>query len=334
MGGLLFKTGRIPANKYYDLVAKLETEYLFPKFGKFYNIPASIKDKKDFGDVDINISRSIITPNWGVYRESIVKDLNLNKGSYKFVSNVLSVLYDNFQVDFFARQAKHFESAYNFQSYNCLGNLIGKTVKRLEMKFSEEGLFFVYRRDNGKDNHYKSQLLLSRDMNKICDFLGLDYAHWVEGFTYQEMFYWFTKNKFFVVDPFLKISDTDRFTMQEFKNFCLRNDLKTKNSIALLHYDEKITELNILLQKFFNINLLEFINKEKEKERENKIIKEKFNGKIIINATGLRGKPLGQFISCFKNQFENESEFKKFIIDSDVDTVYKKIVSTFRHFSY
>ena len=334
MGGLLFKKGRIPAKDYYILVDKLKEEYLNPKFGKHYNIPAVIKDKKDFGDVDINLSGEIIKPDWKTFREGMLEDLGLEKPNYKFVKSILSTVYDNFQVDYFARKKSNFQSAYNFQSYNSLGNMIGKCVKRLDLKFSENGLFYVYRRDKGKDNHYKSELHISSDMEKICQFLRLDFEHWQNGFTYNEMFNWFSNCKFLITKPFLELNEKNvRLTILKFQNFIIENNLKSTKIMNFGSYDEKIDIVRKLVLETFNVDIQHFIETEIEKERISNLIKPKFNGRIIMNLIPeLKGKELGRFMKNFKNSFDEVEDFKAWVVESSMEVIENKIIRSAKEY--
>jgi len=306
MGGNLFKLGRLPRNEYLEIEQELRN-YLDKKLGEHYRIPRYYADKPDFGDVDIIISAAAITHNWEEFKQDLIHDLSLKQ--YKSAGAVFSTVYRNFQVDYFVRKAEFFESTYHFLSFNDIGNLIGKIFKRFNLKYGELGLNYVFRR---ADNHYVRDIPVSTDFKQIFRFLQLDYAKWQQGFdSKKEMFDWVVACPYFSVVPYQKMSKTlekrvkERPTIQAFMQYLEDHHIqKTYNFL------DKDAYLPIISAFFPNSNLIKEIEREKQREAYVNVIREKYNGRIIMELIPeLKGKALGTFINDFQNQFEDHEAY-------------------------
>lgn len=316
MGGNLLQTKRI---------SKQEYNYLFPIGKDNFFIPRSLSDKQDFGDIDVILKSTACSPSWEKTKDSILRDLNITK--YESFQSGLSVLYNDFSVDFFCMDAKKFNHAYYFLSYNCLGNLIGKIAKRLELKFGEAGLSYVFRRENSS---YKRDFLICDDFELICNFFGLDYKRWQEGFTYETMFQWVMESPFFSTDVYLdpkgnlkKRLENERPAIVKFANY-LKEKKITKNFVSPYSHDDIIG----IVDGFFGTYLSETIEKEKERECVVNEIQKKFNGNLLIELLGISGKELGNFINNYKKGFATDQFFENFILEAD----QKKINNNIKNF--
>ena len=304
MGGNLFKLGRLPKEKYLDIERELRI-YLDQKFGDQYRIPRYFKDKADFGDVDIILSHAILkNKTWPEIKEEIIEDLQLKK--YQTTGTLFSTVYRNFQVDYFLRSVKYFDSTYYFLSFNDLGNLIGKIYRRFNLKYGEEGLVYVFRRAN---QHYKKDIPVSLNFKKIYQFLKLDNQKWEEGFnSRKEMFDWIVASPYFSIQPYTKLSKKsekrakERTTMKRFLAY-----LEEKNIKQEYQYLENKEDYLPMIDAYFpEANLVEAIKKEKAREVFLEELKEKYNGKMIMQLfPQLKGKELGAFIKSFQDQYEN-----------------------------
>jgi hypothetical protein len=175
MGGNLFKVGRVDKDQYYKIVGFL-TPHLNRHFDTHYRIPVAYRNKKDYGDVDILLDAGYVqgNPNWD---KDLMQDLGVTE--FKKVRNVHSMLYQNFQVDIFLLKTNSLDTCWNFMSYNILGNLIGRIYHKFNLRYGEDGLFYVLR---GFNNHVSKEIIVSRDMRKILEFIGLSYQRWRKGF--------------------------------------------------------------------------------------------------------------------------------------------------------
>lgn len=319
MGGNLFKLGRLPRTDYLKIELDV-SQYLDGKLGEFYRIPRYYGDKPDFGDLDIIISSAV--ENWEQKRLEIIKDLGITR--HKSIGHVFSTVYQNFQVDYFVIPAEHFESTYNFFCFNDLGNLLGKICRRFNLKYGEQGLAYVFRRD---DENYKKDIILTKDFAKICEFLQVDYQKWKEGFAnLGEMFEWAIASPYFSVEPYLKPSKTienrakDRRTIQKFIEYLHEKEI----SKTYQYLENRDDYLPWIIKNFPEAELLEKIEREMELEKRETQIKAKFNGKLLMKLLpDLEGKKLGEFIVEFKKKFDN---FEQLILESSPEEIKRKIL--------
>jgi hypothetical protein len=326
MGGNLFKLGRLPRNDYFKIEREV-SQYLDKKLGDFYRIPRYYGDKPDFGDLDIIVSSA--AENWEQIRLQIIKDLEITQ--HKSIGHVFSTVYQNFQVDYFVIPAQHFESTYNFFCFNDLGNLLGKICRRFNLKYGEQGLAYVFRRN---DENYKKDIILTKDFAKICEFLRVDFRKWEAGFAnLEEMFEWAIASPYFSVEPYLKPSKSlenrakDRRTIQKFIEYLQEKKLNK----TFQYLENRDDYLPWLAENFPEANLPEKIATEKELENRENQIKAKFNGKILMKLLPhLEGKRLGEFIVSFKKSFD---DFEQFILENSEEEINRQILDFARKFN-
>jgi len=206
--------------------------------------------------------------------------------------------------------------------FNDLGNILGKMFRRFNLKYGEHGLSYVFRRGDG---HYKTDLPVSQDMEKILGFLKLDYSHWQYGFdTLEEMFTWVVQSPYFSVAPFFDPSVVtgrrieNRTTIRKFVEW-----LKASHITQVYNYLENRDHYLPLIETYFQeSNLTAQIDRELLREEELKAINEKFNGHIVMDITGLTGRELGSFIADFKKEF---TDFAAFLQQADAADIQKAI---------
>nr|WP_321233847.1 hypothetical protein [uncultured Psychroserpens sp.] len=302
MGGNLFKLGRISKAEYLKIEAKV-SKYLDKKIGtNNYVIPRYYSDKEDFGDLDILINSSEIE-DWQQLKLDIVADLNIQQ--HKSVGNVFSTVYDNFQVDYFTKSDTYFNSSYSFLCFNDVGNFIGRMVRRFNLKYGEKGLLYVYRRTN-QDN-YSKDIPITLDFEKIFTFLGLDYKVWEIGFASREvLFDWIIESPYFSTAPYLEENKAiqkrkQRTTVIAFIDYLKSNKIEKKPEFL-----ERDDYLNTIHNYFPEANLLSEIEKEQKRKAYIEVIRNKYNGRIIMALfPELNGKELGSFMTQFQTKFEN-----------------------------
>jgi hypothetical protein len=327
MGGNLFKLGRLPKAQYLFLEQQIR-QYLDGKLGQnYYRIPRYYAQKADFGDMDIIVSLEKIGDNWQQIRAEIGQDLGITQ--QKSTGAVFSTVYQNFQVDFFTTSAQYFESTYNYLSFNDLGNLIGKIFRRFNLKYGETGLQYVFRRE---DSHYKNDILITTDFQKICAFLGLDYQHWVAGFdSLPEMFAWVIASPYFSVKPYqeelaggMEKRLDRRTTIEKFVNYLADNQI-----VTVYDYLENKAEYLPMIASFFpEADLLTKIATEKAREKTVKLIQEKFNGNLLMEwIPSISGRELGQLINDFKIQFV---DFEAFILNSQPEDIKQQVLDFYQ----
>lgn len=303
MGGNLFKLGRIPKAKYLRIEGELRA-YLDHKLGNCYRIPRYYRSKPDFGDVDVIISDATIQSTWQDLRMEFVQDLDIQE--YKSAGAVFSTVYQNFQVDFFHREQRYYESTYHYLSFNDIGNILGKIFKRFNLKYGEQGLLYVFRRADG---HYQKDLQVSQDFERIFTFLQLDFAHWERGFdTLDEMFHWATASPYFSIQPYQEQDATtaqrvkERTTMRRFVEWLDAQGITQRYNFL----EDRDAYLPVINDFFPEAKLMEKITQERTRETVVAQLREKYSGKIVMHLfPDLQGVELGAFMRNFQAQWED-----------------------------
>lgn len=321
MGGNLFKAGRVTKERYDEILTSL-IPVLDKHFGNRYGIPKPYHDKADFGDVDIILDAGAVMnkPDWF---KNVCADLKVEE-THK-VRNVCSMLYQNFQVDFFMTPTSEFESSLNFMSYNILGNLIGRIYHKFNLRYGEAGLFYVLR---GFNNHISKEIIVSRDMCKILDFIGLSYFRWKQGFNnVEEIFDYVISSPFFCSSSYdpkyfnVRKRANERPDFVKFLDY-LENNKITKNYPFIMPKENYLPEID----KYFDTKLTEAHAKHLIKQERLLKISEKFNGRIVMDLLKIEGKELGTFIGNYKNGFTNDEEFENFILNATTKEIEQDIL--------
>jgi hypothetical protein len=311
MGGKLFNLGRLPKPQYLQIEANIKI-YLEAKMPLAYHIPRYYASKADFGDMDIIVAPSLVGKDWQTLTQEIVTDLAITQ--YKNVSNIFSTVYQNFQVDFFCVKDQFLESTYNYLSFNDLGNLLGRICKRFNLKYGEQGLLYVYRREEG---NYNIDLPVTTDFKQICAFLGLAYPVWEAGFdNLEQLFEWVIASPYFSVEPYLHTHQIEkraknRPTIERFLAYLQEKQIDKRYEFD----EEKTAYLPQIIAFFQDSNLAYLIEAEEAKEARTIAIQSKFSGKLVMQLIpDLRGRDLGLFILEFKQQFADNETFEEFIL--------------------
>jgi hypothetical protein len=324
MGGKLFNLGRISHDRYLEIEGAMR-KYLDRKIGTAaYRIPRYYATKPDFGDMDV-IIKLTDSATWQTLRQEFVADLGVTET--KSAGSVFSTVYQGLQVDYFTAPPEFLESTYNYLSFNDLGNLIGKICRRFNLKYGEEGLAYVFRRQDG---NYKKDLMVSTDFAEICRFLELDYEQWQQGFDeLADVFEWVIASPYFSVNPYLNKSTSlekrakERTTIQEFLAYLEEQGI-TKEYQYLENRDNY---LPWIAEQFPAANLLDRILVQQQLDERSMAVKAKFNGdRLMTLLPGLSGKALGAFIVKLKEQIPN---FEEYILTEEQEKIDRMIVEYF-----
>lgn len=322
MGGKLFGLGRVPRAQYLEIEKKVQA-YLQQKMPLAYRIPRYYGAKADFGDMDIIISAELAGKDWQVLKGEITADLGISQ--FKSVSHLFSTVYQNLQVDFFNVPAAYLESYYNYMSFNDLGNLIGRICKKFNLKYGEQGLLYVYRREEG---NYHIDLPITTDFRRICDFLGLAYDIWEKGFdTLEQVFEWVIASPYFSVEPYIESKPIEKRAKQRptIERFLAYLEEKKIDKVHTFEADKK-NYLPQIMAFFAESNLASQIAEEEAKEARTASIQSKFNGKHLMTLLpDLIGRELGLFIIDFKALFQDNQTFEEYIINAPQETIDDKI---------
>jgi len=282
--------------------------------------PRYIKDKKDFGDLDLVISSKS--------QIDTKKLLNFLKDNLKVVdfeyfknSHVLSFSYplNNkvFQVDLISVSLNNFESSLNYLSDNDFSNFLGRMFRKLGVKLTPLGLEYRYFLNN--EEIKKEAFLLTKNWKEILEFLGLDYSIWEKGFNNsEEMFTFITKSKFFKkkLFPFANLNHSDRMRDKKRPNYnkflkFLENKDVIDNFNGEFNENLKKEQGDFLLRKYNKL-----IKKEKldKRYKEFLILKKYFNGNVLKELFNVENIELGNLIKEFK-KYNKELLEEALIID-------------------
>ena len=176
------------------------------------------------------------------------------------------------------------------------------------LKYRPDGLFAIIFDKN--QSRKLGEIFLTNDFNKMMNFIGLNPEEKYKGFnTLKEIYDWIISCKYFKKDIFFfeNLNQSDRKrnkkrpTFTEFLNYI--KDIRNEND-----KDDFVNNVspNLIDSSFPEVHFLEQIEILKKKDEEKQIIRNKFNGELVMEWTNLKGKELGDVITKFKSQYANE----------------------------
>lgn len=276
----------------------------------FMEIPY-YRNKESFGDMDI-LCLPLTNKDYEYIRKVLDTDVFLVNGG------VMSLLYEGLQVDIIPMPLKYFTTSYKYYAYNDLGNLLGKIFHKFGLKYGHRGLTMPLR----DGTHQYAEIEVSRNLRETLEFLGLSYDKYKEGFeNLEEIYEYVESSKYFSPDIYWyenlnsinKVRDRKRSTYQ---GFVKRNEGKEPR-ITFSKNKEKYLDM-----------IFKHFPESYEKYKEARLlhlrglnIKEKFNGVLVSEWTGLTGKELGNFMCYLKSGYNdifwsdlNDDQIKKVVI--------------------
>lgn len=331
MGGnalTIAKTRRYQKEEYLDILIEVRT--MLNNKGIVSEIPKWYSNKENFGDLDVLIKSSTINGN-------ILDIINqLFKPSEVYNNNgVISFDYKEFQIDFIMTSDDKWETSINYFSYNDLGNLIGRISYQMGFRFGHFGLKFVYLHDKGGR---KTSKIISKNPRKIYEFLGFDYDRYLKGFNdLEDIFKFVANSRYFNRNIFNydNLNHQNRTRNKKRKNYELFLDyIKTNKDILFIDYEFKTKEFYINeAEKFFGVELNNLVNEFNYRVERERLASEKFNGHIIMEKYGFKGKEIGIAINNFYehiNSFYSVSDKDilrnlrtNYINSADIDVLYE-----------
>lgn len=317
MGGnaLSFETRRVKRDEYFVLVNEIREKLSSIGETRFSDIPA-YRTKPDFGDIDILICSDRSD------RRKWIQELFRPKEIYHN-SDCFSFDYKNVQVDFIFAKPENYETSLKYFQFNDLSNIMGRVYHKQGLRYGHDGLTLIVR----DDTQVVGEILLSKNNDEILTFGGYDPVRYNKGFdTKLEIFEFAASTPYYNYEIFdldnrnyrARTRDRKRPTYTEFLVWAQENATATgyewnSNKAAylprILHTFNKIDEYASIL-KAHSINLT---------------IKEKFNGLIVRDLTGLDGKELGAFMTKFKEVFRNDDLLRMTpeIIKAELENAYR-----------
>lgn len=313
MGGKAFpelNMIRLSADQYKEFSLNILST-LHQKFPGYFNFIPSFRAKESFGDLDlifyhlnpIDVHKLLGEPpmvrNGPATSFAIPVDY--------FVEQYISDTY--FQVDIIHVRLVEMECALGYFSYNDLGNLLGRIFHRAGFKLGHRGLSYIVRDEQNFSNAIQ-EIFLSHDWKTCLEFAGYDYEKWTHGFeTLEDVFKYAASNsivsqKMFRLDQTnhqARVRDKKRKTYQEFlkwielpENQIPFDDVIEKTELRRLFFEKAMNQFPHFKEEYKRIQ---------ELLQKRKLAKEKYNGKIVSELTGLMSKELGEFIMSFENEY-------------------------------
>lgn len=294
-------------------------------------------EKEDFGDLDI-----LVKANTGDVRTAVIEHFRL-PGETKLVKhyqystnhNCFSFLFEKFQVDLICT-VEDYETSIAYYSFNDVGNILGRFYHKFGLKFGHQGLIYPMRDDRG----IRKELVITKDPKKIIEFLGLDFYKWEAGGfnTLEDIFEWVAQGKYFDPMLFEELSainekrDRKRKTFSRFLDWLEETKPEAKYKFLKKDDMELVDEYFPhrwihQIEEHFECDIRGPLKAFREQmEREDKI-KAKFNGEIIMEITGLKGKELGSFMNKFREN-DHDGSFDDYILDTSPEKIkeYIKVV--------
>lgn len=304
MGGNLFKKDTIKRynKEEYENLIKLVKEKLSKYFDKFTET-ISLPSKNDYGDLDMVYTlRNGEQINWNQIKNDLEYTEIHHNGPYT------SILYkDEFQIDF--NHAKNFEFMHFITSYSGIFHLIGWSIKKQNIKFSDDGIYYVFS---------NIKVLLSSDVTKIFEFLCLNYERFIKGFqTETELFEYVYNCKYFIMLENKSSRVEKNCNRPIFLKFF--EYIKTKDDFRE-NYLDNLTQNYIL--KFFDKELQ--FNKIISDMKKSAEIRKYYNGEYIGNFSYKKGRDLGNLMIKIK---EN-SDFESIFLSQNIDKINSLILKS------
>ena len=282
MGGNLFEESiRISKKEY----AKIVTLILEKTQGYFNVLDIEIEApwKEDYGDIDF-LYENDGPIEWDKLKNVIPYTKIVKNG------NITSILFDNkYHIDFLKSNMINYHKWLN--SYGGIHNIIGSSLKKINMKLSTDGIYY----QTGM-----IKIHLNSDLNKIMEFLKLDYNKFIKGFTTR-------KGLFdYIVDcPIISISSANKKMKRNFRRPIFLDFFEYIEKHQIIFNPKNYNPEEII--SFFD-KTDEYLFKLKTIE-ENNIIKKFFNGKYISKKTQKSGPELGVFMKKLREHPKHRNIF-------------------------
>jgi len=287
--------------------------------------------KPDHGDLDLLIKIDDEFHNSGTNLKYYIGD-TFNPRAIHNNDGVLSFDYENFQIDFIPVRQSKWETAKTYYSYDPLGNIMGKTFHKFGLSYGWDGLFYKFRNFNGRNSQ---NILISTDARKIFEFGGYDYDRYLQGFEeLEEIFQFAIDSKYF---------NTEIFQMENLKSIDKKRNRKRGSYHTFLKYlkdnnidirygfnKDKSHYLPMIENYFPEANLMEKLSELQRIDSQNRILSQKFNGDMVMSwLPDLKGKELGQAITKFKQSFDDDDDYREFVLNGNFNAIKDRFMNIY-----
>jgi hypothetical protein len=293
MGGRVFpdQTRRISRAEY-EMCANSVVSDLSSAGFRASLVP-SYRLKENFGDVDILVAG----PASPLPVVTTMRDYRKHSKN----GECLSFLKGDVQVDLISVPSDEMSLALAYFGWNDLGNLMGRIARCMGFRYGHRGLFAEVPDTFG---NIAGKVNLSRDPEKIFNFLGYDFRTWEGGFDrLEDVFIFAASSQFFSKDCFFLHNLNHGTRVRNRKRKVYASFLQWVEPLDLSEFDYQSTSKDTWLDR-----AVEFFGPDWNQERDlllsafaKKIhLREKFNGKIVKTVTGLSGLELGSCMRSFR----------------------------------
>lgn len=270
-------------------------------------------EKETFGDLDLLYETKENQNIYNIVNEIFApKEIIRNGDVISFSIQINEI--DYFQIDLI--KVSNIEMAQFYFGYGDIGNIIGFIAKKNHLTFGQEGLWIT---------HECHKIILSKNPNEICMFLGLDYNEWLHGFENKiQIFEWIIKSKYF---------NKQYFTQDNYNNK-QKHRLVTRpfvvEFIDYLDLENKVSQENHGSQLITdNIEYIKIFNKQIEKEiidgkiQITKLHQEKFSGRIFLQYTD--AKNINKYKEEFKKYISANQDFDNYLMENEIEYIESQI---------
>lgn len=260
--------------------------------------------------MDVLIRNDKLTGKYNSVKEFLIKTVKEELKPIEFVPNgdVFSFNYKDIQVDFIFSPIDDYEFAKNYFSFNDLGNFQERISSKMGFKFGHDGVWYVMR-----DGDYViKEILVSNNYLFMIDYFGFDIGRYLYGFDeLEDIFDYVISSKYFTPEIFLlenrnhiaRIRDRKRVSYQKLL-------LYIKDMPTGYVFESKEYYLNQMLNDSRFSDFKETYESVLALHKVHKAAKEKYNGLVVSEVTGLTHKELGAFMSSFKKHIAPEKDYE------------------------
>ncbi len=299
---------RLSRKTYFRIVCQLKAR-LCPSFYEFVQEPRCFDSKLSFGDVDLLVSRKSrhFNPQNELSSRNVVRN-----------GPIKSFDFEGYQVDLIEIAADCIDLSRFFFGYSDMGMIFGMFMRNIGLKFGMRGLTL-------KLETYK--IHLSNDIRLILSFLKLDFDAWQAGFKTQDaLFEFITGSKYFqrsffarservlMDDKAKRVRSENNGTFEQptiWNHECRSRFNERPMFKAFIQFVEAMPEMEeqIIHRGDIRDQALTYFDKQAEyAEIEKHLalvrkVKQKFNGDIAMQLSGLCGKTLGNCMASFKHKY-------------------------------
>jgi len=196
-----------------------------------------------------------------------------------------------------------------------------------KIKYGQEGLFLdLYHKDDKL-----GRVILSKDYNKIFEFLGLSYERYLEGFNeLEDIFKYIAESKFFnwkdfQLDKLNKINRDRNLKRKSYMSFLEWMDANVADEKHEKKIDLTTFDFKYINDFFSESNLILEVKRLEYEHSKAKYIKAKFNGGEVMRRYGLQGKELGDAMTGFKDiigKIFKDETYEDYIIENTPEHIY------------